>query len=318
MKRLEVIFFMFAVLVLWSCKPSVPSQYIQPGEMEDILYDYHLAEAMLQDNNAGAVDGYKQQLYQAAVFRKYGVTKAEFDSSLVYYTRHADRLHDIYEQLAKRFNDDAVALGASASDLNKFGAMTAQGDTADIWTGDKSFFLLPKAPYSVQSFYLIADSTYHRGDRIMLNFDAQFIYQDGLREGVAVLAVRFANDSVASRTQQITSATHYSLVLDDEAHLGIREIRGYFMLSNLQGSAIPSTTLRLMSIYHVQLIRMHDNGKKTPSPTDSIAPKDAMPKPDSNGVVPSTLPEAVPADEQLIKSLKQAPQKARLMPPQKR
>lgn len=27
--------------VLVSCKPSVPSKYLSPGEMEDILYDYH-------------------------------------------------------------------------------------------------------------------------------------------------------------------------------------------------------------------------------------------------------------------------------------
>ena len=29
--------------VLVSCKPTVPSTYIQPGEMEDLLYDYHVA-----------------------------------------------------------------------------------------------------------------------------------------------------------------------------------------------------------------------------------------------------------------------------------
>ncbi len=32
----------------------------------------------------------------------------------------------------------------------------------------------------------------------MLDFDSQFIYQDGIRDGLALLAVQFGNDSIAS------------------------------------------------------------------------------------------------------------------------
>jgi len=34
------------LLLLMACTPSVPSDVIQPGDMEDILYDYHVAKAM--------------------------------------------------------------------------------------------------------------------------------------------------------------------------------------------------------------------------------------------------------------------------------
>ena len=84
----------FGVLLLMGCAPSVPGKYIQPGEMEDILYDYHIAEAMANDYESRR-DTLLMRVYKAAVLKKHGYSEAEFDSSMVYYMRHADRLHHI-------------------------------------------------------------------------------------------------------------------------------------------------------------------------------------------------------------------------------
>lgn len=101
---------------MFSCKPQVPDEYIQPDEFEDILYDFHLADGMANGNGDRADVSYDVTLYRQAVLHKYGITQAEFDSSLVYYMRHADRLHKIYENLSQRFEDEAMALGASANE----------------------------------------------------------------------------------------------------------------------------------------------------------------------------------------------------------
>ena len=37
-----------AVLLFPACKPGVPSDLIQPAELEDLLYDYHIAQAMAE------------------------------------------------------------------------------------------------------------------------------------------------------------------------------------------------------------------------------------------------------------------------------
>ena len=37
------------ILLIMACTPKVPSQFIQPGEMDNILYDYHLAQAMVKE-----------------------------------------------------------------------------------------------------------------------------------------------------------------------------------------------------------------------------------------------------------------------------
>ena len=35
-----------AILLLAACKPTVPSQVIQPDDMEEVLYDYYLSNGM--------------------------------------------------------------------------------------------------------------------------------------------------------------------------------------------------------------------------------------------------------------------------------
>ena len=54
--------------VLVSCKPTVPSDYIQPGEMEDLLYDYHVVMSMAAVKNANPTE---QEAYKLAVFERY-------------------------------------------------------------------------------------------------------------------------------------------------------------------------------------------------------------------------------------------------------
>ena len=52
--------------ILFSCKPSVPSRYIQPGDFEDLIYDLHIADAMSVDEN-GETSPYSLTLNREAV-----------------------------------------------------------------------------------------------------------------------------------------------------------------------------------------------------------------------------------------------------------
>lgn len=263
------------LFALSACKPQVPSDYIQPGDMEDILYDYHVAQCMVEEdvNDAGTTTAMLQMAYRSAVLRKHGVSEAEFDSSLVYYMRHTERLHAIYKNLATRLTNEAQSLGATASDINRFGALTAEGDTANIWIGDKSLVLSPYVPFNQYSFSVKADTAFHKRDQIMLQFRSQFIYQDGMRDGTAYLAIVYSNDSVATQNCRITSDTQHTIQLSDDKELGIKEVKGFFYLGNGQDPSL--STLKLMCISDIRLIRMHQPPvpKKAKEEGDSIKRK---------------------------------------------
>lgn len=262
-----------------SCKPSLPSGVLSKGKMTDILYDYHLALAMAHMDDNG--DKGQSLAYREAVLRKHDVTSAEFDSSMVYYMRHTELLEDVYKDLTDRYNNEITAMGGSAKEGGEFANLSATGDTANVWNLAASMVFMPVKPFNSTSFDIKVDSTFHKGDRLMLDFDAQFIYQDGMRNGVAMLAVQFGNDSIAQRTIMIQSTQHYSVELSDDDSLGIKSVKGYFMLMNDDnGTGVSSqTTLKLMFLEHIKLIRMHPQKPvASPAGSSSSASSDSLRK----------------------------------------
>ena len=256
MRPFLVISFIVLLALVSACKPRVPKQYLQPDEFEDILYDYHLADAMANNGELDDDVSYEVALYRQAVFRKYGVTQAEFDSSLVYYMRHADQLHQVYENLAKRFEDEAMALGASANDIRRYGDMKSSRDTTNMWVGVPAAMLMPKAPYNVMSFELQADSTYREGDRLILSFNCDFLDRGGSRYGMALLVLQFKNDSVASNTVRMSGRSNYSITVADGSGKGIKAIRGFFYLGEDSRRDDAGSGVRLMFINNIRLVRM--------------------------------------------------------------
>lgn len=276
-----------------SCKPSLPSGVLSKGKMTDILYDYHLALAMAHMDDNG--DKGQSLAYREAVLRKHDVTSAEFDSSMVYYMRHTELLEDVYKDLTDRYNNEITAMGGSAKEGGEFANLSATGDTANVWNLATSMVFMPVKPFNSTSFDIKVDSTFHKGDRLMLDFDAQFIYQDGMRNGVAMLAVQFGNDSIAQRTIMIQSTQHYSVELSDADSLGIKSMKGYFMLMNDDnGTGVSSqTTLKLMFLEHIKLIRMHPQkpvaapaGSASSASSDSLRKDSASSASSSSGEKP--------------------------------
>lgn len=276
-----------------SCKPSLPSGVLSKGKMTDILYDYHLALAMAHMDDNG--DKGQSLAYREAVLRKHDVTSAEFDSSMVYYMRHTELLEDVYKDLTDRYNNEITAMGGSAKEGGEFANLSATGDTANVWNLATSMVFMPVKPFNSTSFDIKVDSTFHKGDRLMLDFDAQFIYQDGMRNGVAMLAVQFSNDSIAQRTIMIQSTQHYSVELSDDDSLGIKSVKGYFMLMNDDnGTGVSSqTTLKLMFLEHIKLIRMHPQkpvaapaGSASSASSDSLRKDSASSASSSSGEKP--------------------------------
>lgn len=276
-----------------SCKPSLPSGVLSKGKMTDILYDYHLALAMAHMDDNG--DKGQSLAYREAVLRKHDVTSAEFDSSMVYYMRHTELLEDVYKDLTDRYNNEITAMGGSAKEGGEFANLSATGDTANVWNLATSMVFMPVKPFNSTSFDIKVDSTFHKGDRLMLDFDAQFIYQDGMRNGVAMLAVQFGNDSIAQRTIMIQSTQHYSVELSDADSLGIKSVKGYIMLMNDDnGTGVSSqTTLKLMFLEHIKLIRMHPQkpvaapaGSSPSASSDSLRKDSASSASSSSGEKP--------------------------------
>lgn len=227
--------------------------------MEDILYDFHLAQG-ISGQGTSEERAIVEIRNREAILQKHGVTDAEWDSSYNYYCRHSQELYEIYKNLSERVRNELTAMGGNVSAVTD--AMT--GDTTNIWNTDRDFILMQQSPYNVKSFNIVADTTYKAGDRFTLKFNSQYIFQDGMRDLVVTLAITLGNDSVTMETRHVSMDGVTSIFLNDNKRLGIKAVRGYFLLTR-NINDIPSTTLRLASVSNVTLIRMHDNQPSQPA-----------------------------------------------------
>lgn len=252
--RRRHILFVFLLVLLSACTPKVPGEYIQPGDMEDILYDYFVSQGMArEEDDGGRVMDYRRELYFDAVLKKYDVTRAEFDSSLVYYYTRADRFVKIWKNVQDRLGEAAIDYGASAGEVETFTARSLTGDTANIWNGVFSQALVPYAPYNRLQYSIQADTAFRKGDSFMLTWYSNFLYQSGSKDAVAYMAIRYKNDSIASQTVHF-STDGFSQLRMDGCDEPVKEIKGFVYLG--QGYETTSA-MRMLILSNIQLIRFH-------------------------------------------------------------
>ena len=261
--------YLFVLLLAVSCTPSVPSQYIQPDEMEDILYDYHVAQAMSKTIGSGNYE-YNKQLYIDAVLKKHGVSEADFDSSLVYYYTRADRFHEIYVRVSERLNEEAKLLGASVGDISRYSQYSATGDTANIWSDAFDALLIPRPTQNRFDFTIKVDTTFHLGDSFMFQFMSEYLYQNGSKDAVVCIVTKYEGDSILQTTNHVSVSGLAQMRVPANREKKLKEMRGFIYLND--GGDI-SETRKMMYVSQLQLIRFHS---KEILKADETAGKDSV------------------------------------------
>lgn len=253
MRKLVYFFLLTVAGIVGACSDDAPEGLISESMMEDIIYDCHIARGV----NMQQGDRQQQHAYRLAIYRKYDVTAAQFDSSMAYYCRHSETLHDIYENLSDRIHSEILAYGGNVDMISENGEI---GDTTDIWNRGRNITMMPFVPYNVESFTIEADSSFQAGDKFMLDFDCHFVYEEGQHDIVCLLALTLANDSVVSNVAHCTYDGHSTYTIADSDFKGVKSIRGYLMVSRLSDDAIYKS-FHMASVNNLRLIRMHVDEK---------------------------------------------------------
>lgn len=258
------------LLGLAGCRPSTPSQYIQPDEMENMLVDYHRTRAIaVQEGGSYDEQNYRKALYWKAVCEQYGVTPEHFDSSLVYYYTRADRFADMYKHVLSRLQDEALLMGASEGEIGKYASLDATGDTANIWPYATTHVLLPIPPYQRYEFRIDGDSIYKAGDTFLLQFVSDFVYQNGTKDGLLYLAVDYP-DTIIVRQSRFSYSGLNQVRVPNVTGTTPQSVRGFFYLG---GSSDATTTMRMLFVNNIQLIRFHSQNEPDNSiTTGGLAP----------------------------------------------
>ena len=232
MKRsVHVLWWLCPLLLTLSCKPSKPKGVLSEGRMAAVLVDFHLAQGMAEGQEPTEELRYA---YTQAVFRKHRITEAEFDSSMIYYCEHAEDLNRIYDVVMRRIEANAVVMGVEAPTETKYHELSADGDTANIWSGRKAVVLRPTTLDNLFTFSLQVDTTFHVGDSFMWSMEPLYVTQGSRTDAFVQLLVRYADGSCACQGQMVYGGGNKVEVRvaprDAQDTLDIRSVSGFVYL----------------------------------------------------------------------------------------
>lgn len=111
-------------------------------------------------NNLSYSDNYQKEAYKNYVFEKHHITEAEFDSSMVWYTRHTEELASLYKKLGERFRSEKKHMQELLALRENKPAVSLPGDTVDVWYDRKLYWLTDVPLANKVTFEIPADSNF--------------------------------------------------------------------------------------------------------------------------------------------------------------
>ncbi len=236
-------------------------------EMENLLHDYHLAQAMdfeaeHEDTAAvGAVD---------RVLEKYGIQQADLDSSLNYYAHHMRDLKKIYDNLNERYTREASTLGIHSKGVSSF---SESGDTTDIWLDARLYALSTNQLNNMMTFHLDADTSFYQRDQFQIQGIAHFLGRptpedkNGMAFGITVV---YDNDSIQSTSRTISASQEFMLDIRCDTLRDIKAIYGYMAVSTKSSHPLLIENIRLFKMHRRFLLKKDEDKQEDTAVTDSV------------------------------------------------
>ena len=248
----KILFVSLFFIGLIGCGKKVPDEIIQPDEMEDLLYDYHIVSSMV--NDLPYSENYKKGAYLKYVFQKHRVDEANFDSSMVWYTRHTEELATIYQNLQKRYTDEENRLKEQARQRDSEISISMSGDTVNLWQ-DQSLYWLTASDLTNQiTFDFKADTTFKAFDAVEWITDVQFLSKQKMSTAKLVMGIcyYFDNDSIQGVSRIISRNGEQRLYVRPDSAFNIQNIKGFCYFMD-EGDSTASVLLN-----DIHFIRYHD------------------------------------------------------------
>jgi uncharacterized protein YcfL len=165
MRKIELLAISLMALLLVACQ-SRPDYVIDEDTMTELLTDVHMAEGLIdvQERHNRKDNEYGQRV-MAAVFMKHNVSKASYDTSLVWYSQHLNTLIRIYKHVNENLKANErhwIALAEASDDFGK----SLAGDSVNLWRQPPYVVMDEARMTHFRTWVVPADSNFMVGDTI--------------------------------------------------------------------------------------------------------------------------------------------------------
>lgn len=265
----KLVFVIVSLLFALVACDDRPDNILSRSKMEDVLFDYHITQGLIEQLPLDQRES-KAREYINAVFEKHGICEADFDSSAVYYNRHAKDLYKIYSNLNDRYAKMNEELQLQNGNNDMTTVFIGGGDTTNIWNAPRLVMLRNKELLNHESFTIHADSTFHQHDQIIMRFTPVFINDNqGSNRDVQLnvgLSIVYKDGKSVSTTKLYNYGDWQQIMLKAEEDKDIMSITGFFFYKGKKD------VRNVCFVSGIELIRMHELEKQPEEEkTDSVA-----------------------------------------------
>ena len=214
------------VLSLLSCDKT-PRGVISVNDMADLIVDLKIADVYIEKHRDEFPDDSSKLVLKQSVFKKYGITSEDYDSSLVWYAHNMEDYIDESRGIPGEPTHDAVprggVTGPLGGKLRNLSGNDANSDTVDLWMGRRCYALNQGARRGFITFDLPHEANYQPGDRYELAYK--------LCRGDNDFKVSLNVDYIDGTTTQMARATYgdgwVTVDVQSDTARQVRRVYGY-------------------------------------------------------------------------------------------
>jgi hypothetical protein len=254
--------FISIALIAFSCS-RVPKDILSEKKMRDILYDMQIAEAMVETNYEAYNTSEKRKDLYDGVFFKHKITQVQYDTALIWYGAHMDIYMSIYKLVQKEINENIALLGDIAP--NPLSGEASSRDSIDIWILKRSFDFNPHLLFNVLSFDILPKAPYSSGSSYVLGMNTWGVSPENK---LIVRIYAEHADTTISASNIIKGDGYMETVIKTVATKQIKRVYGYVFLNDY------NVYYRSVYLNDIKLMKYNYGSKAATAPkadsTDSI------------------------------------------------
>jgi len=225
--------FFIVILLIFSACDGRPKGVLNKSEMTDILVEMHILDGALDAKGLLFSQNGEKDKYYTALLEKYEITQADFDSSVVWYTKYPKKYTKIYEDVFAQLTllDQEVKKGK----YHPVDSIEFYTVKKNIWN-KLTHFVYSKDSVRTRLVFEIKDSSLLFGDVYILRFLQQIAPQDSSKNPHILFRINYANgkvDSVSQKTYNDSLLRRFTFRIPVHKKLKIKSISGQLLSSSV-------------------------------------------------------------------------------------
>lgn len=191
--------FIFICVLLVSACSNRPKEVLSMKEMANVLVELHTLDGVFATGEYRSLDTNEKNKYYEAVLEKHRIDQAQFDSSLVWYSRDPKKFEKIYVRVVDRLTaeENDVKTGKYYPIVPK-DSLPIVLTTAGLWKDSTRFVLKNDSSARNQLAFTIVDSALMMQDTYVLRFLHRIEPEDSCDNQHIHFNVHYANGQVDS------------------------------------------------------------------------------------------------------------------------